>query len=174
MNGYCLWTELPAVNLSSDHDVKLEEKQFQHRQHYIQNVESPRYILDDPVWVQDPTSKEWLSTTITGLTSKSDAYVVTLNQSNKCYECNVKYLRPRNGLVSNMETTAVILAWNPEPSHVVEHFLHSDVFLQVEATVVSMLITKNSSSLENCSCCSRSARGESSPTQIWDAYPWWC
>ena len=60
--------ELPAVNLSSDCDVELAEKQFQQRQHYIQNVELPRYILDDPVWVQDPTSKEWLLTTITGIT----------------------------------------------------------------------------------------------------------
>ena len=44
--------------------------------------------------------------------------------------------------MSNLETPAVTLAPSPDPSHVVEHFLHDDVLPQAEATVVSMLVTE--------------------------------
>ena len=68
--------------------------------------------------------------------------MVILNQINKCYEHNIKYQRPRNGLVSKVETPAITLAQSLEPSLAVEYFLPSDVLPQVEATVGSMLITK--------------------------------
>ena len=86
--------------------------------------------------------KGCLSATITGLTSKVESYVVTLNESSKCYECNVTYLRPRNGLVRNTETPAITPAQTTEPNHAVEHFLPNDVLPQAEATMATMTITE--------------------------------
>ena len=50
-------------------------------------------------------------------------HMVTLKQSCKCYECTIKYLRPGNGLVSDVETQAVTPAQNPEVNHAAEYFL---------------------------------------------------
>ena len=86
-------TDLPLVYPQQQN---IDQSRAMYAASYLKTAVVPKYSGDELVWIQDPVTKLWQDDEISAVSQKPERYFVTVNKTQKIYECNLRFIRPHS------------------------------------------------------------------------------